>query len=53
HTTWNAIIQGPFARATTGYQLEIWIGEAGLITALIISITAIIVYRIIRFTKRV
>ncbi|MCU5304108.1 CPBP family intramembrane metalloprotease [Bacillus toyonensis] len=53
HITWNAIIQGPFARATTGYQLEIWIGEAGLITALIISITAIIVYRIIRFTKRV
>ena len=53
HTTWNAIIQGPFARATTGYQLEIWIGEAGLITALIISITAIIVYRIIRFTKHV
>ncbi|MCI0768102.1 CPBP family intramembrane glutamic endopeptidase [Bacillus sp. TL12] len=53
HTTWNAIIQGPFARATTGYQLEIWIGESGLITALIISITAIIVYRIIRLTKHV
>ncbi|PFE34194.1 CPBP family intramembrane metalloprotease domain-containing protein [Priestia megaterium] len=53
HTTWNAIIQGPFARATTGYQLEVWIGESGLITALIISITAIIVYRIIRFTKHV
>ncbi|MGQ0514417.1 hypothetical protein ACT453_16530, partial [Bacillus sp. D-CC] len=32
HTTWNAIIQGPFARASTGYQTEIWIGESGLIT---------------------
>ncbi|MED1265937.1 CPBP family intramembrane metalloprotease [Bacillus mycoides] len=51
HTTWNAIIQGPFARASTGYQTEIWIGESGLITALIILITAIIVSRIIRFTK--
>ncbi|MBC6973411.1 CPBP family intramembrane metalloprotease [Bacillus sp. Xin] len=47
HTTWNAIIQGPFARATTGHQSEIWIGESGLITALIILITAIIVSRII------
>ncbi|HDR7608130.1 TPA: CPBP family intramembrane metalloprotease [Bacillus mycoides] len=51
HTTWNAIIQGPFARASTGYQTEIWIGESGLITALIILITAIIMSRIIRFTK--
>ncbi|PGM74780.1 CPBP family intramembrane metalloprotease domain-containing protein [Bacillus cereus] len=51
HATWNAIIQGPFARASTGYQTEIWIGESGLITALVILITAIIVSRIIRFTK--
>ncbi|MGE8056442.1 CPBP family intramembrane glutamic endopeptidase [Bacillus mycoides] len=51
HTTWNAIIQGPFARASTGYQTEIWIGESGLITALIILITAIITSRIVNFTK--
>lgn len=51
HTTWNAIIQGPFARASTGYQTEIWIGESGLITASIILITAIITSRIVNFTK--
>ncbi|PGB60165.1 CPBP family intramembrane metalloprotease (plasmid) [Bacillus sp. N5-665] len=51
HTTWNAIIQGPFARASTGHQSEIWIGESGLITAIIILITAIILSRITRFTK--
>ncbi|MET7020515.1 CPBP family intramembrane glutamic endopeptidase [Bacillus mycoides] len=51
HTTWNAIIQGPFARASTGYQTEIWIGESGLITALIILITAIITSRIVNVTK--
>ncbi|TPV46828.1 CPBP family intramembrane glutamic endopeptidase [Bacillus dicomae] len=51
HTTWNAIIQGPFARASTGYQTEIWIGESGLITAIIILITAIIMSRIVNFTK--
>ncbi|WP_439873525.1 CPBP family intramembrane glutamic endopeptidase [Bacillus mycoides] len=51
HTTWNAIIQGPFARASTGYQTEIWIGESGLITAIIILITAIIMSRIINLTK--
>ncbi|ALQ68835.1 CPBP family intramembrane glutamic endopeptidase [Bacillus thuringiensis] len=51
HTTWNAIIQGPFARASTGYQTEIWIGESGLITAIIILITAIIASRIVNLTK--
>lgn len=51
HTTWNAIIQGPFARASTGYQTEIWIGESGLITAIIILITAIIMSKIVNFTK--
>ncbi|MGG0708262.1 CPBP family intramembrane glutamic endopeptidase [Bacillus paramobilis] len=51
HTTWNAIIQGPFARASTGYQTEIWVGESGLITAIIILITAIIMSRIVNFTK--
>ncbi|WP_237980877.1 CPBP family intramembrane glutamic endopeptidase [Bacillus thuringiensis] len=51
HTTWNAIIQGPFARASTGYQTDIWIGESGLITAIIILITAIIMSRIINLTK--
>jgi len=51
HTTWNAIIQGPFARASTGYQTEIWVGESGLITAIIILITAIIMSRIVNVTK--
>ncbi|MEJ9111911.1 CPBP family intramembrane metalloprotease [Bacillus paramobilis] len=51
HTTWNAIIQGPFARASTGYQTEIWVGESGLITAIIILITAIITSRIVNFMK--
>lgn len=45
HATWNATIQGPFTRATTGNQSEIWFGESGLITALIILITAIIISR--------
>lgn len=51
HATWNAIIQGPFASASTGYQTEIWIGESGLITAIIILITAIITSRIVNLTK--
>lgn len=47
HAAWNSIIQGPFARASTstGSHSEIWIGESGLITALIIFIVAIIVSR--------
>ncbi|PFJ88100.1 CPBP family intramembrane metalloprotease domain-containing protein, partial [Bacillus cereus] len=45
------IIQGPFDRASTGYQTGIWIGESGLITAIIILITAIITSRIVKFSK--
>ncbi|WLP62148.1 CPBP family intramembrane metalloprotease [Bacillus thuringiensis] len=51
HATWNAIIQGPFTRASTGYQTEIWIGESGLITAIIILATAIIMSQIVNSTK--
>ena len=40
-----------FARASTGDQTEIWIGESGLITAIIILATAIIMSRIVNFTK--
>ncbi|EPY06884.1 caax amino protease family protein [Paenibacillus alvei TS-15] len=49
HTSWNSVIQGPFTRATSGQNSEIWIGESGLLTAFIIIIAAIIVSR----TKKV
>ncbi|MFS0838782.1 type II CAAX prenyl endopeptidase Rce1 family protein [Paenibacillus sp. 1P03SA] len=45
HSAWNAVIQGPFTRATTGTHTEIWIGESGLLTALIIILTAMVIYR--------
>jgi membrane protease YdiL (CAAX protease family) len=46
HAAWNSVIQGPFKRASTGNHSEIWIGESGLITSLIIFIAAIIVSRV-------
>ncbi|MFE6796203.1 CPBP family glutamic-type intramembrane protease [Paenibacillus chitinolyticus] len=45
HAAWNAVVQGPFARATTGNHTEIWVGESGMITAFIILIAAILVSR--------
>ncbi|MDQ0496596.1 CPBP family glutamic-type intramembrane protease [Paenibacillus brasilensis] len=51
HAAWNSVIQGPFTRATTGNHAEIWIGESGLITALIISIVAVIMFRTTKFAK--
>ncbi|SEG71758.1 CPBP family intramembrane glutamic endopeptidase [Paenibacillus sp. UNC499MF] len=45
HSAWNAVIQGPFTHATAGTGTEIWIGESGLLTGLVIILTALVVYR--------
>ncbi len=33
HGAWNAIIQGPFDRSTTGSHAWLWVGESGLFVA--------------------
>lgn len=52
HAAWNAIIQGPFTRATTGEHLEVWIGESGLLTSLVIIIVALVLIRTKWITAR-
>jgi CAAX protease family protein len=41
HAAWNRIIQGPFDGATTGVGATLWVGESGILTALILVLAAV------------
>lgn len=41
HTAWNSIIQGPFDGATTGSGATLWVGESGILTALVLVVAAV------------
>jgi membrane protease YdiL (CAAX protease family) len=45
HSAWNAIIQGPFDRATTGANAALWTGESGILTVIVLVVVAVIVSR--------
>lgn len=45
HAAWNAIIQGPFDRASTGPGATVWVGESGILVALVTVVCGIVVYR--------
>lgn len=41
HASWNSIIQGPFDGATTGAGATLWVGESGVLTALLLVVAAV------------
>jgi membrane protease YdiL (CAAX protease family) len=45
HGAWNTIIQGAFDSATTGAGSTLWVGEAGIFTALALVVAAVIFSR--------
>ena len=45
HAAWNSIIQSAFGAATTGAGAALWVGEAGILTALALVIAAVIFSR--------
>ena len=45
HASWNSVIQGPFDGATTGTGAALWVGESGILTALVLVVTALIFSR--------
>jgi uncharacterized protein len=45
HGAWNTIIQGAFDPATTGAGATLWVGEAGILTALALVVAAVIFSR--------
>lgn len=44
HGVWNAVIQGPFDQSTAGYSP--WVGESGILTAIVVAIFAVVLYRV-------
>lgn len=45
HGAWNSIIQGPFDRSSVGAGATIWVGESGVLTAVVCLTVGLIVYR--------
>jgi membrane protease YdiL (CAAX protease family) len=45
HAAWNSIIQAAFDAATTGAGAALWVGEAGILTALALVVAAVIFSR--------
>jgi membrane protease YdiL (CAAX protease family) len=45
HSAWNMIIQNPFDHAATGPGATLWVGEAGILTAAVLVVVAVLVSR--------
>jgi membrane protease YdiL (CAAX protease family) len=45
HAAWNSIIQSAFGAASTGVGAALWVGEAGILTALTLVVAAVIFSR--------
>ncbi|WP_433028517.1 CPBP family glutamic-type intramembrane protease [Actinomycetospora sp. CA-053990] len=45
HSAWNMIIQNPFDHAASGPGATLWVGEAGIVTAAVLVVVAVLVSR--------
>jgi len=45
HAAWNSIILGPFDRSSVGPGATLWLGESGVLVALVSLIVGLIVYQ--------
>jgi len=45
HSSWNAVIEGPFTSFSHGRQTGLWVGESGIIIALVVGLTTIVLMR--------
>ena len=45
HTAWNDVIQAVFDRLTRGASEVLWVGESGILTALVVVVVAVIYSR--------
>jgi membrane protease YdiL (CAAX protease family) len=46
HAAWNAILLNPFDRSSLGPKATFWVGESGVLVALVSLIVGVIVYRV-------
>lgn len=45
HSAWNVVIQNPFDGAVTGEGADLWVGEPGILTCLVLIVLAVVVSR--------
>lgn len=45
HSSWNALIQGPFDQATKGAGAALWTGEGGILTVAVLLVIAFLITR--------
>jgi membrane protease YdiL (CAAX protease family) len=45
HASWNAVIQGPFDMSSTGSAAALWVGESGVLVAIVSVAGAVIMLR--------
>ena len=45
HAAWNSIIQNPFDRSSVGPGATLWVGESGVLVAVVSCIVGVTVYR--------
>jgi membrane protease YdiL (CAAX protease family) len=44
HACWNSVIQGPFDQSSTGPGATVWVGESGVLVAIVSVIVAVAIY---------
>lgn len=52
HAAWNAVIEGPFTGYTTGSASTLWLGESGLLVAVVVTFAGFIIWRRVRGDAR-
>lgn len=45
HGSWNALVQGPFDHVSSGPDKQLWVGESGVLVALVCVALAIAIAR--------
>ncbi|HWZ59111.1 MAG TPA: CPBP family intramembrane glutamic endopeptidase [Gemmatimonadaceae bacterium] len=44
HACWNSVIQGPFDQSSTGPGATVWVGESGILVAVMSLVLAVLIY---------
>lgn len=52
HSSWNALIEGPFTSYTAGSQSSLWVGESGIIVVIVVAVLTFVLARSVLKTDR-
>ena len=52
HSSWNALIEGPFTSYTRGSQSTLWVGESGIIVVIVVGMLTFACVNTVLKTRR-